>query len=87
MHVHTCTLCIPHFQSAATVYSPYDGVVQEIMVPEDETAYLEKPLIIFEVEGDMAGNHLISTATYNTCNVIMCMCVSACRVVSQYWVT
>ena len=34
------------------MYSPYDGVVKEIMVAEEDTAYLEKPLIIFEVEDD-----------------------------------
>ena len=51
-------MCSP-FQSAATVYSPYDGVVKEIVIPVDETAYLEKPLVIFEVEDDsLTGNVL-----------------------------
>lgn len=58
------TICViqyvPHSQSAATVYSPYDGVVKEIVVPVDEIAYLEKPLVIFEVEDDnMTGNVVI----------------------------
>ena len=38
------------------MYSPYDGVVKEIVVAEDETAYLEKPLIIFEVEDTEIGD-------------------------------
>ena len=42
-------------QSAATVYSPYDGVVKELVIAEEETAYLEKPLVVFEVEEGTSG--------------------------------
>lgn len=42
-------------QSAATVYSPYDGVVKEIIIQENETAYLEKPLVVFETDSDVGG--------------------------------
>ena len=42
-------------QSAATVYSPYDGVVNEIIIQENETAYLEKPLVVFETDSDVGG--------------------------------
>ena len=37
------------------MYSPYDGVVKEIVVAEEETAYLEKPLVILDVEDDIPG--------------------------------
>jgi 2-oxoisovalerate dehydrogenase E2 component (dihydrolipoyl transacylase) len=42
-------------QSAVTVYSPYDGVVKELVVGEEETAHLEKPLVVFEVEDGATG--------------------------------
>jgi 2-oxoisovalerate dehydrogenase E2 component (dihydrolipoyl transacylase) len=42
-------------KSAVTVYSPYDGVVKELVVGEEETAHLEKPLVVFEVEDGATG--------------------------------
>ena len=53
-YVFSMVVYLP-LQSAATVYSPHDGVVKEIIVAEDETAYLDKPLVIFEVEDDETG--------------------------------
>ena len=49
-------------QSAATVYSPYDGVVKELVIAEEETAYLEKPLVVFEVEEGTSGGENTNTS-------------------------
>ena len=58
-------------QSAATVYSPYDGVVKELVVEEEETAHLEKPLVVFEVEDGATGGTPQSLCTNTTHTIAM----------------
>ena len=42
-------------QSAVTIYVPYDGVVKELMYEVDDIATKGKPLMMVEVEGDVAA--------------------------------
>ena len=38
-----------------TIYVPYDGVVKELMYEVDDIATKGKPLMMIEVEGDVAA--------------------------------
>ena len=60
------------------MYSPYDGVVKEIVVPEEETAHLEKALVILEVEDEATGGGVTS---YTHCHS---SCLTACYVHVTY---
>lgn len=39
-------------QSAATIYCPYDGVVQELMYEVDDIAKKDEPLLTVEIEDE-----------------------------------
>ena len=54
------------------MYSPYDGVVKELVVAEEETAYLEKPIVVFEVEDDINASRSIICAVYEHCTMYVC---------------
>ena len=68
------TFCSITPQSAATVYSPYDGVVKEIVVPEEETAHLEKALVILEVEDEATGGGVTSYTHCLSCSLFLSDC-------------
>ena len=56
------------FQSAVTIYVPYDGVVKELMYEVDDVATKGKPLMLIEVEGDVEaeGTLILPSLIINT---------------------
>ena len=63
------SLSPPLFQSTATIYCPYDGVVKELMYEVDDIAKKDEPLVTIEVSGEGEETSTSST-TQGTQNII-----------------
>ena len=57
-------------QSAVTVYSPFDGVVKELLYAVDDLASQGKPLVMIEVKGSEGKSIIIIIMMYSTEHVI-----------------